>query len=323
MDLISVIVPVYKVEPYLDKCVQSIADQTYRNLEIILVDDGSPDNCGEMCDTWAAKDSRIRVIHKKNGGLSDARNAGLAAATGKYMGFVDSDDYIAPDMYRLLLERMNADGSDIAACGVEMVYEDETPRRMLTPDGCHVLDNRQAMEAIIRESLLKQPVWYKLYKTELIRDIPFAVGKCHEDVFWSWQAVARAKKVSIFDTPCYFYLQRSGSIMGQQFSEKRLDSIEAKCIRQVFLEQNYPALAGTALCSLHFSCMYLGQRALLSLPDERLKPVLADLSEVMARHPIRPAVRNAQPVSHRVWLLLASKSLKRTCRLRNRLKIGL
>jgi hypothetical protein len=149
------------------------------------------------------------------------------------------------------------------------------------------------------------------------------VGKCHEDVFWSWQAVARAKKVSIFDTPCYFYLQRSGSIMGQQFSEKRLDSIEAKCIRQVFLEQNYPALAGTALCSLHFSCIYLGQRALLSLPDERLKPVLADLSEVMARHPIRPAVRNAQPVSHRVWLLLASRSLKRTCRLRNRLKIGL
>ena len=104
MDLISVIVPVYKVEPYLDKCVRSIVDQTYQNLEIILVDDGSPDRCGEICDAWAAKDSRIRVIHKENGGLSDARNAGMAVATGKYMGFVDSDDYIAPDMYRLLLE---------------------------------------------------------------------------------------------------------------------------------------------------------------------------------------------------------------------------
>ena len=323
MDLISVIVPVYKVENYLDKCVRSIVDQTYRNLEIILVDDGSPDRCGQICDAWAAKDSRIRVIHKENGGLSDARNAGMAVATGKYMGFVDSDDYIAPDMYRLLLERMDADGSDIAACGVEMVYEDETPRQMLTPEGCHVLDNVQAMEAIIRESLLKQPVWYKLYKTDLIRDIPFAVGKCHEDVFWSWQAIARAKKVSIFDTPCYFYLQRGGSIMGQQFSEKRLDSIEAKCIRQVFLAQNYPALAGTALCGLHFSCMYLGQKALLSMPDERLKSVLADLSEVMARHPIGPAVMNAQPLTHRAWLLLASRSLKRTCRLRNRLKIGL
>ena len=323
MDLISVIVPVYKVENYLDKCVQSIVDQTYRNLQIILVDDGSPDNCGAMCDAWAAKDRRIRVIHKENGGLSDARNAGMAVADGKYMGFIDSDDYIAPDMYQRLLEQLTADGSDIAACGVEMIYEDDTPRRMLTPDGCHVLDNSQAMEAIIRESLLKQPVWYKLYKTKLIRDIPFAVGKCHEDVFWSWQAVARAKKVSIFDTPCYFYLQRSGSIMGQQFSEKRLDSIEAKCIRQDFLEQHYPLLAGTALCSLYFSCMYLGQKALLSMPEEQQAPVLAYLAEVMARYPVSPAVMKQQTLSHRVWLMLAGRSLKLTCRLRNRLKIGI
>ena len=163
---ISVIVPVYKVEAYLDKCVRSIMDQTYRNLEIILVDDGSPDDCPAMCDAWAEKDSRIRVIHKENGGLSDARNAGMAVATGEYIGFIDSDDYIAPDMYRLLLERMTADGSDIAACGVEMVFEDGTPPRMLTPTGSHVLDNGQAMEAIIREDLLKQPVWYKLYRTD-------------------------------------------------------------------------------------------------------------------------------------------------------------
>ena len=323
MDLISVIVPVYKVEPYLDKCVRSIVDQTYHNLEIILVDDGSPDRCGEICDAWAAKDSRIRVIHKENGGLSDARNAGLAVATGKYMGFVDSDDYIAPDMYRLLLERMNADGSDIAACGVEMVYEDDTPRQMLTPAGCHVLDNAQAMEAIIRESLLKQPVWYKLYKTDLIRDIPFAVGKCHEDVFWSWQAIARAKKVSIFDTPCYFYLQRSGSIMGQQFSEKRLDSIEAKCIRQDYLLKHHPALADADRCALHFACMHLGQQAVRTLPEARLKPVLSYLNSVMDRYPVSRDVLKRQPLAHRVWLLLAGKFLKQTCRLRNCLKIGL
>ena len=99
MDLISVIVPVYKVEEYLDRCVQSIVNQTYSNLEIILVDDGSPDRCGAICDAWAEKDSRIRVIHKENGGLSDARNAGMAAATGQYIGFIDSDDRIAPEMY--------------------------------------------------------------------------------------------------------------------------------------------------------------------------------------------------------------------------------
>ena len=131
-ELISIIVPVYRVEPYLDRCVQSIVDQTYQNLEIILVDDGSPDNCPAMCDAWAAKDSRVKVIHKENGGLSDARNAGLAAAAGEYIGFVDSDDWISPDMYRLLYENMAEHGSDVSACGVEMVWEDRTPPRLLT-----------------------------------------------------------------------------------------------------------------------------------------------------------------------------------------------
>ena len=102
MSLISVIVPVYKVEPYLNKCIESIVNQTYKNLEIILVDDGSPDNCPAICDSWAEKDSRIKVIHKENGGLSDARNAGMVHATGEYIAFVDSDDYIDPEMYQSL-----------------------------------------------------------------------------------------------------------------------------------------------------------------------------------------------------------------------------
>jgi len=323
MDLISVIVPVYKVEPYLDKCIQSIVDQTYRNLEIILVDDGSPDRCGAMCDTWAAMDSRIKVVHKQNGGLSDARNAGMAIATGGYMGFIDSDDYIAPDMYRLLLERMKADGSDIAACGVEMVYADGTPNRMLTPAGSHSLNNAQAMEAIIRESLLKQPVWYKLYKTDLIRDIPFAVGKYHEDVFWSWQAVARAKKVSVFDTPCYYYLQRSGSIMGERFSERRLDAIEAKCQRYNYLQTHYPELAPEALCRLHFSCLYFGQQAVRTLPRREAAPILGKLRETVAEYPIGSDVIGTQKWTHRVWLRLLRCSLPMTCRLRNAARIGI
>ena len=111
---ISVIVPVYKVEPYLDKCISSIANQTYTNMEIILVDDGSPDYCPAMCDAWAEKDSRIRVIHKTNGGLSDARNAAMAVATGELMAFVDSDDWIASDMYEHLYQRLTEDNSDIA-----------------------------------------------------------------------------------------------------------------------------------------------------------------------------------------------------------------
>ena len=320
--MISVIVPVYKVEAYLDRCVQSIVGQTYRDLEIILVDDGSPDRCGAMCDAWAEKDCRIKVVHKENGGLSDARNAGMAVATGEYTGFIDSDDYIAPDMYRLLLERMTADGSDIAACGVEMVYEDGTPSRIMTPEGTHILGNRQAMESIVMERYLLQPVWYKLYHTDLIRGIPFAVGKCHEDVFWSWQVIARANRVSIFDTPCYYYLQRSGSIMDEKFSEKRLDAIEAKCQRYDYLMIHYPPLLPAALCGLHFECMYFGQQALRTLPAREAAPILARLQRTVAEYPIHTDILRARRMSQRVWLQLAAISIQTTCRLRNMLRIG-
>ena len=318
--LISVIVPVYKVEKYLDRCVQSIVDQTYPNLEIILVDDGSPDNCPAMCDAWAAKDPRIKVIHKENGGLSDARNVGMAAATGEYLGFVDSDDFIAPEMYQMLLERMIADGSDIAACGVEMVFEDGTPSRMLTKAGNCVLGTGEAMEAIVEESWLKQPVWYKLYKAELIRDIPFPVGKYHEDVFWSYQVIARAKRVSVIDTPCYFYLQRSGSIMGEGYSLKRLDAIEAKKQRLEFLEKQFLELADKAKIDLAFSCLYHGQLAMKHLEGPEKHQAIGQMKEIIGRIPLKT---KDLPVTHKCWIVFAKLNFEACCKVRNKLGIGL
>ena len=123
--LISVIVPIYNVEKYLQKCVDSIINQTYKNLEIILVDDGSPDNCPKMCDDYAEKDSRIKVVHKENGGLSDARNVGMEVATGEYVSFIDSDDYISLDFYETLLETIVDNDSDVVECGVVKFYENE------------------------------------------------------------------------------------------------------------------------------------------------------------------------------------------------------
>lgn len=323
MPLISVIVPVYHVEKYLDKCVQSIVDQTYQNLEIILVDDGSPDNCPAMCDAWAARDSRIKVIHKPNGGLSDARNAGMAVATGEYIGFIDGDDYVTADMYRLLYDRLIVDCSDIAACGVEMVYMDGRPPHPLTPNGDYILDNAHAMEAIIREDFLKQPVWYKLYKTELIRDIPFAVGKYHEDVFWSWQAVDRANQVSVFHTPCYCYIQRGGSIMDAGYSLRRLDAIEAKAQRQRFLETNRPSLAALGRTGLFFSCLYHGQQALLHLNGDDRTAALARLREVLENYPLTDADLRKLPMKRRIWPILARGSFEATCKLRNLLGKGI
>lgn len=317
---ISVIVPVYKVESYLDKCISSIVNQTYANLEIILVDDGSPDNCPAMCDAWAEKDSRIRVIHKPNGGLSDARNAGIVVATGELMAFVDSDDWIAPDMYEYLYQRLTEDNSDIAACGVQMVREDKTQSRMLTQEGNCVLNQEEAMRAIIEESWLKQPVWYKLYKTDLIRDILFPMGKCHEDVFWSYQAVGSAKKVSVSDHVGYYYLQRGGSIMGAGYSLKRLDAVEAKVQRCAYIQERFPALSPLAIKDLWFTCIYQGQLALRALNKAEAEKILTYFENLVETHPFQ---MEGCSLKERLWLNMAKSSLAVACRIRNALKIGL
>ena len=321
---ISVIVPVYKVEAYLDRCVQSIANQSYRNLEIILVDDGSPDNCPALCDAWSERDSRIKVVHKQNGGLSDARNAGMAIATGEFMGFVDSDDWIAPDMYQHLYDLLEADGgSDIAACGVEMVWEDGTPSRMLTKSGCCVLDQEDAMRAIIEESWLKQPVWYKLYKTALICDIPFPVGKYHEDVFWSYQAVARAQKVSVSDKTGYYYFQRSGSIMGEGYSLKRLDALEAMVSRCRFVTEQFPELSGLAQGQLVGSCMYHNQLILKNLDidfNSRHRKWVVDQAKCAGDQWKKDDKLSKK---QRMWLRLFLSAPKITCYIRNKFRIGI
>lgn len=321
--LISVIVPVYKVEKYLNRCVESIAGQTYSNLEIILVDDGSPDYCPAMCDVWAEKDSRIKVVHKKNGGLSDARNAGMEVACGELIGFVDSDDWIAPDMYQRLYEAMKADNSDVSACGVEMVWGDGTLSKMLTKTGSCVLDKEEAMQALIEESWLKQPVWYKLYKTALIRDILFPVGKYHEDVFWSYRAIGAAERVSVVNHVGYYYWQRSESIMGEEYSLKRLDAIEALEARQNYLENNFPDLATKARCGLWFSCIYHGQKTLQNLSAQEQKCSIQYINHVLQRHQFSAIALNKLGQKEIFWIRIAKISLITACRIRNALKIGL
>lgn len=321
---ISVIVPVYKVEAFLDRCVQSIVSQSYKNLEIILVDDGSPDNCPSLCDAWAAKDSRIKVIHKENGGLSDARNAGMAIATGELMGFVDSDDWIAPGMYQHLYDRMKEDNSDIATCGVEMVWEDGTLSRVLTRSGSCVLNQEEAMRAIIEESWLKQPVWYKLYKTELVRQIPFPVGKYHEDVFWSYQAVSKAQKVSVSDKIGYYYFQRSDSIMGKGYSLKRLNAVEAKQQRLSYLQEEYPKLVPAAEIDLIFTCLYHGQLSAKYLSRQEKQTAFSFLKDTISVCPnLNILDIHNLPLTHKCWIHLARHSFWLACWLRNKINVGI
>ena len=321
--LISVIVPVYKVEPYLDRCVQSIVDQSYRNLEIILVDDGSPDHCPALCDAWTERDSRIRVIHKSNGGLSDARNAGMAIAKGEYISFIDSDDWIAPEMLERLAAAIERDDSDIAACTVEMVWDDGTPSRLLTVKENRVLEGLDAEKALLEETLLKQPVWYKLYRYEITEDLPFPVGKFHEDVFWSYQAVGRARRVSAIDYVGYFYFQRQGSIMGEGYSLKRLDAIEAKIEQAEYYSRNGSGLVDLARIKLGNGCIYHGQMALKHLSTEEREKAISFLQPALRKHMASSQARRKMRISHRIWLTLAFYSLPLTCRIRNMLGIGL
>ena len=181
--LISVIVPVYKVEQYLEKCVNSISVQTYSNLEIILVDDGSPDKCGDICDSLAKKDNRIKVIHKPNGGLSSARNAGIDIASGQYIGFVDSDDSIEPYMYENLLGLIKHDGTKLAVCAVNYIYEDGKKANKAALGKNCTFDFYHAMVEMNTHRLFDMGAWSKLYHKSLFDDLRFPVGKLSEDYY--------------------------------------------------------------------------------------------------------------------------------------------
>jgi glycosyltransferase involved in cell wall biosynthesis len=301
MKKISVIVPIYKVENYLNTCVESIISQSYTDLEIILVDDGSPDNCPQMCDDWAVKDSRIKVVHKENGGLSDARNAGLAVATGEYISFVDSDDWIEPDFLQVLLRAMDATGAGIADCATRLVSEDgkELSVRGVSED--ETLDTVTALVRLVNEDRVYQTVWNKLYRREVIGGILFEKGKYNEDDYFTYQVFDRAEKVAIVAKPMYNYLQRSGSIMGVGFSLKRLDALEAKCQRQEYLKTQAPGLAAIGRRDLFFSCLYMGQQVLLHLQGDDRKTAMTQVHSALAQYPLTAADLRSLPLKRRVW----------------------
>lgn len=208
--LVSIIVPIYKVEPYLDQCVQSIVDQTYANLEIILVDDGSPDNCPAMCDAWAEKDSRIRVIHKANGGVSSARNAGLNMATGSYIAFVDADDWLEPAAVEILLEQAVSTGADIVVGNYYFDYVDGRSAQALTAEK-QIWKQGEIMLAYIQDRIHPE-VHNKLYTGASIGNLRFdpSIGY-GEDLLFNYYAFSKARVVAQTDVCCYHYLQASGN----------------------------------------------------------------------------------------------------------------
>lgn len=235
--LVSVVIPVYKVEEYLNECLISVVNQTYTKLEIILVEDGSPDNCPAMCDDWAKRDSRIRVIHKSNGGLSDARNAGIDVATGDYIAFVDSDDYIKPDMIEKLYTALIRENADIAACGI-LTCEGERQ----TAWGCRdvVGTPKQIYALLYNDTAYPVAAWNKLYKRSCWQTLRFPIGKTCEDAFTTYLLIHNARRIIMIPEALYCYRIRPDSIMTSSFSPRKMDEEEAWRSNYQFMAQHYP-----------------------------------------------------------------------------------
>ena len=245
--LLSIIVPVYKVENYLPKCIDSILAQTFTDFELILVDDGSPDDCPALCDATAEKDARVRVIHQKNGGLSAARNAGLDAARGAWIGFVDSDDYIEPEMYEVLYQAVQSTGADLALCDYAEVDEAGTPCPQM-----HVSlsgGELTGQELLKRASgLMVQLAWNKLYRRAIFTQLRYPEGKLNEDLFLIPEVCLQIKKAVVVPKALYCYVQRGGSIMSGNKTLRHFDAAEAAQRYWDCLVENaaYDALANAA-----------------------------------------------------------------------------
>lgn len=232
MPQISVIVPVYKVEKYIRKCVESILAQTFTDFELWLVDDGSPDNCGNICDEYAQKDARVKVIHKENGGLSDARNTALDVMNGKYVFFVDSDDWISKDALEIMHSALERTGAKVATGNIVSKYEDGRETVLYAPT-----QHERILLGDEMLTTLHQPcACNRLYDAELFQTLRYPVGRLYEDAFTYHKILAQIDKMVLVGRNTYYYLIRGGSIMNSAYNIRFTDIVDAVYDRAVWLD---------------------------------------------------------------------------------------
>lgn len=322
MDLISIIVPIYKVEKYLDRCIRSIVEQSYQNLEIILVDDGSTDNCPAICDAWAEKDNRIKVVHKENGGLSDARNAGLAVATGEFISFIDSDDYVAPEFICVLYEALINTGAEIVECATDYMDEDDHILRHRPAANTRQMGRIEALRRLVLEDGVYQTVWNKLYRRDVIAEILFEKGKYNEDEFWTYLIFDHIETLAVVQQPLYYYLQRGSSIIGTGYNIRRLDGVEARFLRMQYL-QKYEELACLTRQQFAFDCLWHLQCVLRHLKDTQQMKAKRDILVMLERTARVSQKKLKLNLKYRVWYEMLQIMPETTAKIRNSLKIGL
>lgn len=291
--MISVIVPVYNVQSFLKDCVDSIINQTFKNMEIILVDDGSTDDCPFICDEYLKKDNRVKVIHKKNGGLSDARNAGIDIAAGEYITFIDSDDVLEDTMLAYLYELISNAKADMSVCQSMRIDEYGVPLNDKVPvkKDRIIVGNEECMHDFLAANDLGTVAWGKLYKRDLFEDIRYPVGKYHEDVFTTYRLVAKCNRIAIGYEQLYLYRERNQSITQQSFSKKHLDGIYGKLEQAEFIRKNYAHESESLLSSgIIYSANQCLRRIMLS--DYRDKDTDVFLQQIYRQYTLSAMTSN-------------------------------
>lgn len=267
MPIISIIVPVYNVEKYLDKCVKSILAQTFKDFELILVDDGSKDLGGEMCDEYLKIDPRVKVIHKENGGLSSARNAGIEIAAGEFIGFVDSDDYIEADMYELLYNNIIKENADMSVCGI---YDCYVGKALKKSKECYkVLNTEEAIFTVLEGKLFSVPACNKLYKNKLFNETRYPEKKAAEDAFVIIDLLMKCEVIVFSSEQKYYYYHRENSITTQRSAANCFDTIEAYKKNYDLINFHYPSLHNSAMSRLCWSYFFALDRLLNSNDEDK------------------------------------------------------
>ena len=259
-ELISVIVPVYNVEKYLERCVDSIRKQTYSNIEILLVDDGSTDSCYEIIKRLEKEDPRIRSFHQENGGLSAARNTGIDNAKGEYIAFVDSDDYIHPRMLEILYSNLIDFRADLSICDLYWIHDGEETKEYVE-NNTHVFEGIDVLHRLIGDELVSVVAWNKLYKASIFKKLRYPIGKLHEDEYILHEVYSQCLRTVYTDAKLYYYIKRQGSISDKLVLRNLYDAEDAFCRRflwsiknadKVFSNSCFDAMLGGANCVLRY-----------------------------------------------------------------------
>lgn len=252
--IISIIVPIYNVGKYLPKCIESILNQTFKNFELILVNDGSTDNSGVVCDDYAKKDTRIKIIHKSNGGVSSARNAGLYVAKGEYIGFVDPDDYIDKNMYEKLYRLCIDNNSDIAICRFNREINGKIQNKESTEEIIE-LNNMEVMNELFKGNLYRFSLCNKLFSKKCFNDVLFPKERIHEDLSTTYKLFANSKKAVYINYCGYIYVRRENSILTSTYNEKRLQAFIAWDEIIEFIDKNYYEIIEQVIATFTYWCV--------------------------------------------------------------------